>query len=84
MTLLARLRAGVFDRHRLLQPLHRTHHLQRVPHLAFFRPLFRDLRGSTDPESLRDSFRSFLDSSRVNERTDDDKTLMLAMRQIVP
>jgi hypothetical protein len=47
---------------------------------AFFRPLFNELWSATDTESLNEPFRKFLDSDRVNERTDDDKTLVLAVR----
>jgi hypothetical protein len=53
----------------------------RTTHPAFFRPLFNELRTATDPELLAEPFRKFLDSDRVNERTDDDKTLVLAVRQ---
>jgi hypothetical protein len=43
----------------------------------FFRPLFRfAARPEADPSELRD----FLASSRVCARTDDDKTLVLAVR----
>lgn len=52
----------------------------RAPHPEFFRPLFRHLRTASDPEPLLEPFRQFLDSSRVNDRTDDDKTLVLAIR----
>jgi len=50
------------------------------PHQEFFRPLFHRLRSEPDPETLFEPFRAFLDSPRVNERTDDDKTLVLAAR----
>jgi hypothetical protein len=52
----------------------------RTAYPAFFRPLFNELRKVADPESLVAPFRKFLDSDRVNERTDDDKTLVLAVR----
>lgn len=52
----------------------------RSAYAAFFRPLFNELRAATDIESLTVPFRKFLDSDRVNERTDDDKTLVLAVR----
>lgn len=51
----------------------------RTAHPAFFRPLFNVLRTTADPESLVEPFRKFLDSDRVNERTDDDKTLVLGV-----
>jgi hypothetical protein len=53
----------------------------RTAHLAFFQPLFNTLRTATNPEFLVEPFRSFLDSREVNGRTDDDKTLVRAIRQ---
>lgn len=52
----------------------------RTAHPGFFRPLFHALRSAANPESLLGPLRAFLDSDRVNERTDDDKTLVLAVR----
>lgn len=52
----------------------------RTAHPAFFRPIFNQLWTGVDPESLVGPFRNFLDSDRVNERTDDDKTLVVAVR----
>lgn len=52
----------------------------RRPHPDFFQPMFATLRDSTQPQALAEPFRQFLDSPRVNERTDDDKTLVLAIR----
>jgi hypothetical protein len=52
----------------------------RAAYPAFFRPLFNELRAATDTELLAEPFRRFLDSDRVNQRTDDDKTLVLAVR----
>jgi hypothetical protein len=53
----------------------------RTAYTGFFRPIFSELRNTTDPESLAEPFHKFLDSDRVNERTDDDKTLVLAVRR---
>jgi serine/threonine protein phosphatase PrpC len=53
----------------------------RTAYPGFFQPLFTELRTTANAESLIEPFRSFLDSSRVNQRTDDDKTLVLAVRQ---
>jgi len=49
-------------------------------HTPFFEPLFAGLRGATDDDSstLDEAMRQMLDSSAINERTDDDKTLVLA------
>mgnify|MGYP001041622825 CR=1 FL=1 len=52
-------------------------------HDRFFAPLFRTVRAGPDEEALTTSLVSFMDSKRVNERTDDDKTLFLATR-IIP
>lgn len=49
-------------------------------HGPFFAPLFRTVRNGPDAEALRASLLEFLDSRRVNDRTDDDKTLLLATR----
>jgi hypothetical protein len=51
-------------------------------HDRFFAPLFRTIRAGPDEETLTASLLSFMDSKRVNERTDDDKTLLLATRRI--
>lgn len=47
---------------------------------GFFQPFFQALRSAGDPTTLAAPLCDFLDSSRVNERTDDDKTLVLAIR----
>jgi serine/threonine protein phosphatase PrpC len=49
-------------------------------HDRFFEPLFRTVRNNPNEEALRTSLLEFMDSKRVNERTDDDKTLLLATR----
>lgn len=53
----------------------------RAPHQEFFRPFFQRLHSEPDAETLLEPLRHFLDSPRVNERTDDDKTLVLAVRR---
>ncbi len=52
----------------------------RRPFPGFFRPMLEALRGAAEPGDLVAPLVSFLDSDRVNERTDDDKTLFLAVR----
>lgn len=52
----------------------------RSVHNPFLIPMFTALRGSDNPDNLFESLRQFLDSPKVNERTDDDKTLILATR----
>jgi len=49
-------------------------------HDRFFAPLFKAVRSGPSEETLRASLLEFMDSKRVNERTDDDKTLLLATR----
>jgi hypothetical protein len=51
----------------------------RTPHQQFFRPLFAGVRSAVDVQRLSDQLREFLDSPRINERTDDDKTLVIAV-----
>jgi hypothetical protein len=46
----------------------------------FFEPMFRVLRGTVNTTNLSTGLRQFLNSRRVNDRTDDDKTLILATR----
>lgn len=53
-----------------------------TPFSPFFQPFFRGLRAADDPESLVEPFRQFLGSKQVNERTDDDKTLVIATRRL--
>ena len=50
-------------------------------HGPFFKPMFENLRRAPNGDILRDSLSAFLNSSRVNERTDDDKTILLATRR---
>jgi hypothetical protein len=57
------------------------HFATRSVHRPFFEPLFLALREAEDPEALGAPLRAFLDSPAVNERTEDDKTLVLAIRE---
>lgn len=50
------------------------------PYAEFFGPLFREIKTSAQPETLSVALAGFLNSPRINERTDDDKTLVLAVR----
>jgi hypothetical protein len=54
----------------------------REAHGPFFEPMFARLRGEGEgeAESLQGELRAFLGSPPVNQRTDDDKTLVLATR----
>jgi hypothetical protein len=53
---------------------------EREVHRPFLETLFTQLRNTKDVETLFGPLRDFLDSKSVNERTDDDKTLILASR----
>jgi len=53
----------------------------RRPHPPFLAPLFRQLWDDYDGDSLFARFREFLVSPAITARTDDDKTLVLAVRQ---
>jgi hypothetical protein len=51
-----------------------------TPHPPFFRPLFEALRATTNVDALTEDLRQFLQSDSVQNKTDDDKTLVLASR----
>jgi hypothetical protein len=56
----------------------------RTAHAPFFRSLLSTVRAAGDGEdeaSLSARLAAYLDSSAVNDRTDDDKTLILATRR---
>ncbi len=54
---------------------------RKEPHDAFFRPLVYHVRTTEHPEELEAELESFLSSGRVNDKTDDDKSLIIACRQ---
>jgi hypothetical protein len=56
------------------------HFASRSAHGPFFAPMFTALRTAGNPEDLGDPLRQFLASPSVCDRTDDDKTLLLATR----
>jgi hypothetical protein len=53
----------------------------QTPHSPFFTPLFRALRAAADVDGLNEGLRQFLASDSVQQRSDDDKTLILASRR---
>jgi hypothetical protein len=53
---------------------------RNVPHLPFFRPLLAFANGVRDEARACADLAAFLASDRVSARTDDDKTLVLAVR----
>jgi hypothetical protein len=62
-----------------LQMLSLDYRQKRV-HGPFFAPLFASLRKQASAGDLMEPMRAFLESPRLAERTDDDKTLILATR----
>ena len=58
------------------------HYQSQTAHTPFFRPIFAWLRQAPDDyaEKFASSLAGYLDSPKVNECTDDDKTLVLATR----
>lgn len=59
------------------------HYQSKKAHSPFFRPIFEHL-SKTKMDSLNNFsvlLKSFLNSDQVNDRTDDDKTLILATRK---
>lgn len=55
--------------------------INSAPHAPFFRAMFAPLRASNEIGVLQKQLSAFLDSPKINERTDDDKTLILASRR---
>src|SRR5262249_11494427 len=56
------------------------HFDSQTPHAPFFDPFFRALRATEDYQVLNEALAKFLASDSVRERSDDDKTLILASR----
>lgn len=56
---------------------------QYAPHTPFFEPMLNVLRRQklVECEALDEQLARFLNSPQINERTDDDKTLVLATRR---
>ena len=52
----------------------------QTPHVPFFDPLFKALKSTSEVENLNRDLRTFLSSDSIHNRTDDDKTLVLATR----
>ena len=63
-----------------LQPL-ALHYATHSVHSPFFQPMFAALRDVGNPDELREPLKAFMNSCAVNNRTDDDKTLVLATRK---
>ena len=55
---------------------------KRTAHAPFFATVFRQLRNCPEPDELFLPMREYLDSEPVNNRTDDDKSLVIATRRV--
>lgn len=55
-------------------------HIQ--PHTPFFKPLFTTVQTSQNQDRLNEDLVAYLSSERMNQKTDDDKSLLLATRLI--
>lgn len=51
------------------------------PHTPFLRPMIAPLKNGQSAKGLNAKLESFLASPKINEKTDDDKTLILASRR---
>lgn len=58
------------------------HYESRTPYAGFFKPLFKALNSLSDKgtEEINSLLEKFLSSEKINNRTDDDKTLIIAAR----
>ncbi|HEX2954756.1 MAG TPA: PP2C family serine/threonine-protein phosphatase [Bacillota bacterium] len=54
------------------------------PHASFFRPLIAFTSEFDNKDTAQNQLQDFLQSSRVCERTEDDKTIVLAVRTMPP
>ncbi|QDV74919.1 PP2C family serine/threonine-protein phosphatase [Botrimarina mediterranea] len=52
----------------------------RTPHAPFFDPLFNALRSAPAPDALNAELHRFLESDSMKRRSDDDKTVVLAVK----
>jgi len=50
------------------------------PHEPFLMPMIAPLRKGNAPNDLNEKLENFLASPKLNEKTDDDKTIILASR----
>lgn len=51
------------------------------PHEPFLMPMIAPLRNGSAPHDLNEKLEKFLASPKINEKTDDDKTIILASRK---
>ncbi|MEO6590107.1 MAG: protein phosphatase 2C domain-containing protein, partial [Pyrinomonadaceae bacterium] len=50
------------------------------PHEPFLMPMIAPLRNGNPADGLNEKLENFLASPKINEKTDDDKTIILASR----
>jgi hypothetical protein len=58
---------------------------EKEVHIPFFDSMFRSVRGARAPgldAALSRELEKYLNSALINERTDDDKTLIMASRRL--
>lgn len=53
-----------------------------TPHPPFFKPLFQFVEAADDMERGKALLEEFLNSERINARSNDDKTLVLARQTV--
>lgn len=53
------------------------------PHEPFLMPMIAPLRNNIEINGLNEKLEKFLASPKINEKTDDDKTIILASRRVV-
>lgn len=53
---------------------------ENKPHEPFLRPMIAPLRNASATDGLNEKLENFLASPKLNEKTDDDKTIILASR----
>lgn len=53
------------------------------PHPPFFTPLFQFAQTMSEAENAKPHLEAFLNTERINHRTDDDKTIVLVVRPII-
>jgi hypothetical protein len=61
------------------------HFQSQAAHAPFFRPMFAPMRRAPEgfSQKLSSALEAFFNSQQVSNRTDDDKTLILATRRVI-
>jgi hypothetical protein len=53
---------------------------ERLPHLPFIGAMIKTVREATDICTLKVDLENYLSSTRINARTDDDKSITIVCR----